>query len=913
MHKISPLSANPIQANSTANVNATSTLEKVNVSSSYPSSVMLLHKSKDDHCNPSIKNTDPKHSLKNKEYVLMRTIAVDPKVELEKQANTNPKVNTLGTPSSCVFLSGDPTCLTISSIQTPETAKNKWGGKPNLIFTPTPKETNSRTGLTIVLDHPATLHSCSSASVVKKYNLTEAPPKSDLHERMKVKGRVIEDSWEQGGYRNGRNKGMYGKYTEFATHEHIQGKMFYQQAKFFVEAMRDAIPQSGANLRSYVVDQTKFDVAPDIQKKIFESQKKYAAFLASSSSEGKSQKIVDAVRVYEDYLSKTSNPMKSYFQVIGKETHSAMRMELLQHYENFSQSGYRHSELLGRIFPWEARGIDIGHIDDLGDRNELNKHFSYAKKFSLEYDNSRKEMAKGFKEQGLEHPVVKEFLDAKNGLLKDKGEPLLTESEKSNVLKKILTEMDKPLQIFSYQRGRLEQVDFPQDITIGKDDSSRGNLTKEKFVQISNRLRATFNKQERVSVASDSPSLKPLPEVKFKPTVDTIINNDALVQTAKRALESFLAADIDFELYTSVEDSGALFLKLLKDKTPGLSDRDIVLNNIDKFSLDNCMSIISSMHAKDWDSKVAFETVVPNTQSSDYKSFAYMDYDKSVLHNYASVTRDTKTLSRPQLDTKTDGVKFNFKNLEGNLKKNMIDAWGQRNIVNSIFNKRIKSFIDEVENKYEIPLKSILADDDVGAIWDKLLILQKEKFGEKHKHEITKSLFNALGADWSRSRDIRDESVFRRDYDANEWNINPHGAEYRQHKTGKGALVTLAPSEKAISIAEKEIEKGCNPFKNLEDMYHILDKLKDNQTDRFTLHAIFMDKEVLSGPSSSSLRMLNFWEREVLPSLSDEDKKVAPTLMDIAKLNEAYNTGGKQHHSAFEVESVTRNRNVQNS
>ena len=899
--------------NSAFDTNSSTHIEQQAASSAYANPPMMLSaKSKDDIAIPSKKDTDPMNGVKNNEFVLMRTVAVSPKEELVKQANTNSKINTLGTPSTLVFLNGDPKFVTISSIQTPETAKNKWGGKPNLIFVPTTRENNLRTGTTIVLDQPATLHSCSSGSVVKKYNLTVGPPNSDLHERMKTKGQAIEESWEQGGFRNGRNKGMYGKYTEYAAHDNVQGKMFYQQAKKFVDEIRDAIPHSGSKLRSYVVEQTKFDAAADIQKKIFKSQQKYANFLSSSSSESKSPETVKSVRAYENYLSTKPDPEKNYFEVIGETSHSAMRMELLQHYEKYSHSGYRHNEVLGRLFPWEAHGIDIGHVDDLTDKADLSKHFSHAKRFSMEYEKSRKDMASEFESQKFSHPVIKEFIDAKNGLLLDKGEPPLNESEKNNILQRILVKMNEPLQTYSYQKGELERVDLPGDITVGGKNSPKDSLTKENFVKLSNRLRSFFNKQERVSKDASSPSLKPLPEAKIQPTPNTIINDENLIKTAKKALEAFLATKLDFDLHSSPEDSGALFIKILKNSNPSLSDRDIVLKNLDKFSLDNCMSIISSMHAKDWASRVKNESVSSDTKASDYKAFSYIDYDESVLHNYAAATKDTKNLDRPQLDTKTGGHTFSFKQLEANVQENMKDAWSKRNNKDTAFASSVNRFFNEVKSKYEIDLSDITSSNDISSIWDKVLSLQEEKFGEKHNYELSKGLFEALGADWSRSKDTRDESLFRQEYDKSEWNINPHGIEYRQHKTGKGNLVTFAPSEKAINIAEQEIEKGRNPFKNLEDMYAVLDKVKDNQTDRFALHAIFMDKEVLSGPSSSSLRMLNFWERDVLPNLSDQDRKLAPSLDEIAQLNEAYNTKGKHHHSTFEVESVTRNRNIQN-
>lgn len=873
-------------------------------------------KSKDDLATPSAK-PGAKPALDNDDYVLMRTVAVSPREELAKQANTNPKINTLGTPSTFIFLSGDPRFSTISSAQAPEVSQTKWGGKPNLIFSPTPAETNARQGLSIVLDQPATLHAFRSSDVVTEYGLTSGSPKSNLHERMEAKGKAIVESWDKNVIRDGVNKGMYGKYTELAAHEGVQGMMFYLQAKDFVDAVRNAIPQKGAQLRTHVVAQTKFDAKPELQNKIFESQQKYVKFLKSIASEGRSPKTVAAVNTFEQHLQENPGANKNYFDVIGKDCHASMRAELLDHYKTFTQEGFRCNEALGRLFPWEAKGIDIGHIDKLTDSRDVNKHFSYAKRFALAYDGARKEMAREFKAKGLEHPVIKEFMDAKNAMLKEKGELPLSDGEKSAMLKKILHKMQVPLSTYSYQYGQLEKADLPSDIRWATKSKSKDLLTREKFISISNRLRDTFNRQPGVSENAGSLKLKPLPPVQPLTGEIGIIDNEKLLQTARKAVESFLASNVDFELYTSnlkvnntKEDSGALLLRILKEKNPAMSDRELVANNLDKFSLDNCMTVISSVQASSSEAKVKYEAVQPKSLASEYQSLAYLGYSKSTLHNYAAATEDNLSAPRPLQDTKAAGYQVKFDCLEGNVKENMAQAWEQRALDGSVFKDRIAGFIQHAENQYELPVREILSTDNIESVWNHLLLLQEQTFGSKHKFELSDGLFQALGGDWSRSKNTQDETVLRQEYDAKDWHINPHGSEYRQHRVGKGNLVALAPSKFAVAMAAGEIEKGRNPFKSLKDMNHVLEKLKGNQADRFALHAIFMNEEVLSGPSSSTLRMLNYWEQEVLPKLSDADKKQAPSMSEMVALNEAYCAGGKYHHTAFEVQSVARNRNV---
>lgn len=870
--------------------------------------LILTHSSKDDLCTPTPRQPKKISHLEKNDYALLRTTSENGKVELLKQANGMSHMNRLGTPSSFVFLNGSVDFSTYSGNSSIQSAheKKKWGNQPNLIFSPTLHATDSRTGLTLVLDHPGMLHASKTSSTAFKNNLTIGPPKSDLHERMKTMGEAIVNSWEKDSIKNGVNRGMTGKYTQLALHDKIQGMMFFHKGREFIDAVRDAIPENGAELRAYVAKKSEFSTSPEFQKKIFESQKKYVQYIASRPEQVKSPKTVEAIKVYEKYLSEGNSDIKSYFEVIGKNLHASMRQELLSHYEYYSNFGLRHNESYGRLFPWETKGIDIGHIDDISDMGQIKTQFANAKRFIMDYEKSRKLLLEQFSVKGIEHPVIKEFIDAKSAMLQEKGEASLTNDEKSEILNNIVHNMQQPIKTYSYQAGELKQVDLPSDITSKAD--SQDILTKERFVDISNQLRNFFNKQEWVSDSTASSMLKSLPEVDAISTPDEIIDNKDLTLTARKAVRAFLATGIEFRLHTEKADSGALHLNLLKEKNPHLSDRKIVEKNIEKFSIDSCMSIISSMQGVNWASSAKFEAAHSDSKKADYPSMAHLDYSDSVLHNYTSATPLTETISRPLQDTKTQAYKLGFSKLEKNIKSNMTEAWEARNIDASLFRKRITNFIDDVKTKYAIDLSSTLNVDDVGEVWNQLSQTQITTFGKKHNYELTQGFFNTLGADWSRSQDIKDESTLRQEYDRKDWNINPHGEMYRQHKVGKGNIVAFAPSQGAIEIAKKEIAKGRNPFRSLADMHHILDKLNDKQGDRFALHAIFMNQEVVSGLSSNSLRMINYWEREVLQKLSDEDKGLAPDLSEMISLTEAYCGGGKHHHSSFEINTVLESR-----
>jgi hypothetical protein len=88
-------------------------------------------------------------------------------------------------------------------------------------------------------------------------------------------------------------------------------------------------------------------------------------------------------------------------------------------------------------------------------------------------------------------------------------------------------------------------------------------------------------------------------------------------------------------------------------------------------------------------------------------------------------------------------------------------------------------------------------------------------------------------------------------------------------------------------------------------MVEILNKV-DNNSDRFSLHSIFMNKPTVASISGTAVRILNFWD-EITDKLSIEDKKTAPNRWQMIELCQLYMAGEKQHHSNFEIERAAAN------
>lgn len=524
------------------------------------------------------------------DFKLLRTVTRNAEGEMWILANRRDDMNVLTTPATAIFPQGGTRYSTISSVQVPEVTKKKWGGCPNLVFSPTEINTDCRLGTSLVLEWPASLHTFRTGDLIDSYDAENKTIDQNLHSRFLKFGKVSQENWEQDVIRNGIKKGFFGKYSEYALHDNMQGPQLYQKGSELIQKIKHAIPEKGAQLREFVVSHSKINVSEEQQSLIFQSQQKYVQFLVSTNKTIESPKIVEACQKFENYLQKSPQGEESYFEVIGENLHAQMQQELLSHYTFFAKEGLRHNEFVGRLFPWEVEGLEIGHIQHPENKNEVILKFKNANLFANKFQMIRQSILVEFDILGTKHPLIVEFLDAKNAILQKKNEAPLTHEEQEIIFNKIKHQMAQTLITYSYQQGHFIKADLPHDLELSS-NASVNTLNSFNYVSIANKLR---------NAAS-------LPEVNYPDEIN-VIESARLISTARIAVKALLKSGINFKLTSSKEDSGGLMLDLLKREmqahnlTNSMQALDtnsngflkLIEENIELFSLDTCLSIISS-------------------------------------------------------------------------------------------------------------------------------------------------------------------------------------------------------------------------------------------------------------------------------------------------------------------------------
>ncbi len=824
----------------------------------------------------------------NQSYVLLRTVTRDAKGEMGILANTTNGMNVLTTPSTMTFPNG-PRYNTISSVQTPVATKKKWGGKSNLIFSPSIEDTQSRIGTSLVLNYPASLHTCRTGDLIDTFDAENPSLKEDLSTRFKEFGTNLNDYWDKDVVRDDTNKGMYGKYTELILHPQAQGKMLYQRALDAIEPLKNIFAGNNReDIIKYIADNTVKNMPPEQEKGMIESIKNYVKFLKSTKKEDESPNLIKAFNDYE------KSNHAGFFNSLDNQTYKLLREEILNHYLRNLNQGMRHNEFIGRLFPWEIEGVDIGHIDNINDTNKVISKIAQTKRFINNFNKLREDLLNDISNHGLEHYMLKEFFEAKNKILADQGAQPLNFDEKNEIVNKITQKLKHKLESYSYQEGILKKCDFVEDLEHLKEPVIQ-TLNEEKYLSISNELRllgglstiTTWNIQE------------------------TIHSTPELIAKARVAVRYFLDENIDFALTGSKEDSGALILDILKNKYPDLSDRQIIENNLDNFDIDTCLSIISSACYMNPEIKSKYEhnDSSPIKLESESIVTSMLNYSIDIFMSYCDKHPELDE-KRPLCDFSVSGYSLPFHNMQYETKNNLIDAWEQKK--SEPFKSKIKKFIDDAYTEYAVDLSDLLNNDHLPDVWNKIIIKQEEVFGKPSKeidaYQLTRSFFKCLGGAWSRSEEIADESIFRKLDNKQDWLQNPFGEKYRQHETGRGALTTLAPSQNAIDIAKNEIIKGCRPFQSSEDMYAILQKVH-NPIDKFGLYVIFLNINICAAVSGTAIRIINLWD-EITKKIKNrgDDVSELPSIETMKKLCHIYLTGSKNHHTPIEVDLSLLNR-----
>jgi hypothetical protein len=359
----------------------------------------------------------------NPEILLFRTFSRAPEKEFEILSNNRKDDNILTTPSTLIIPE-----IRFSSISSMQETENRWKNKPNLVFQPTTKESLSRTGTTMVLCCPASLHTCRTGDLITHYDAENKAITKPLFKRFKEFAEYLKTEWEKDATRDGKNLGMYDKYTELPLHDDLQGKQLYEQGYDFIDSIKKAIPEKGHELYKYVIQETEKNISKEKQDKIFESHKKYTKFLNNTNKTNLSPNIIKACKKYEDYLKNfTGNLPESYFDIIGDELYQGMRQEIIDSYEKYINNGLRHNEFIGRLFPWEIRSIEIGHVNNKQDKKDVLKHIQIANKNCQEFVELRKNLLKEIEVDGFGCYLIKEFIDAKNDILSHNNQDKLSD------------------------------------------------------------------------------------------------------------------------------------------------------------------------------------------------------------------------------------------------------------------------------------------------------------------------------------------------------------------------------------------------------------------------------------------------------------------------------------------------------
>ncbi len=278
-----------------------------------------------------------------------------------------------------------------------------------------------------------------------------------------------------------------------------------------------------------------------------------------------------------------------------------------------------------------------------------------------------------------------------------------------------------------------------------------------------------------------------------------------------------------------------------------------------------------------------------------------LDYPVHIFSSYADKNKalDDK---RPLTSYSVNGYRLSFDSMQKETQENLKDAWAKRN--ESPFKDRIDGFIDYMKTKYHIHFDLFLHNNDISVVWNR--IKEEDNRMCPNEYIITKLFFNALGGAYSRSKDIEDES-FRKNFPKYDWLQNPHGEQYRQHQTGRGALTPVAPSEESIKIFEEYIKKGYNPFNGSQDLEHILSKI-ENPIDKYGLKAIALNEPICAAPSGTAIRIMNLWDDISKQIKKESYKGTVPTKLEIEELCRVYLCGSRDHHTESEVNSVLTNR-----
>lgn len=418
-----------------------------------------------------------------------------------------------------------------------------------------------------------------------------------------------------------------------------------------------------------------------------------------------------------------------------------------------------------------------------------------------------------------------------------------------------------------------------------------------------------FTEKRRLDMMKNIGALAVTPKKPVE-NIEMIENSPELIEKARNAVKSFLKAGYDFEVPNRKGNSGLMTLSLLKnaEENKGLSGPELIEKHVDNLSLDSCMSALSLVSSKQTGK---YEANIKGGVSSTIGHM--LDYnDKSLTYSYSDIKPSTINTERPLLDLRLGTRDQDFEDMNELAQGNMTKAWEMRNDNTKPFKERLDNFISGIKEKNNIDIGHLLEKSNASEAWKEIKSIESKTFGVDNKNKFSKEFFQVLGAEWSNSKSISDEEQsLRKTFKESEWLVNPFGPEFRQHKSGANQFEAPMPSKESINFVKKEMDKGLNPFNNLEDRHRILGKkqLLNNPSDRFVFESVFSGKPMAAAVSGTTTRMLNFWA-EVLTKLPIEDRAKAPTINVMEKLCKAYLCGGKKHHSELEVATAARGRKI---
>jgi hypothetical protein len=366
-----------------------------------------------------------------------------------------------------------------------------------------------------------------------------------------------------------------------------------------------------------------------------------------------------------------------------------------------------------------------------------------------------------------------------------------------------------------------------------------------------------------------------------------------LLAMAKLAVKYVLENGHEYTIHEEQYNSGSrelMYLKSMEMNT--MNDSAVVLKHIDKFSLDMCIEVLYAPAD-------IFYGKQDNKDSHNNSTPSALLYLLDPEINIDALTYNYYDTNLPK-GVNPQSVYFDymhqlfFSEIKATVGVNLEHAWKNRKNVNFNLSDGIKAFFENTTignsglNHFE--------NNSIAEVWDEVL--------KNCNEEGSKLLFEKLGGHWSMSKEKSKEEIhFEKKIKESglEFEANPFGPEFRQHKDGLKYAKMKLPATESLLLVKELIEKtNLNPFKSTADIYPILKKLEKNPKDRYYIDAMFSNLKPGPHPSGHAIKILKFWGHILYEEKQkNESKKLKlPSLFEMLELLEEHM---KHHHTKMDI------------